>query len=92
MRGYSFQTGSKVIATYGRYDPETGREWTGVVLNRDDPQAWINTIAFPGPEEPDKKAVKAHVERHQDLLSDRVPVAWEFGKVYWERPWNLKTV
>lgn len=46
----------------------------------DDPRAWVQTIAFPV-ESPDADAVKAHVARCrlQGLLSDRVPVLWDFG-------------
>jgi hypothetical protein len=92
MSEKSLQPGTKVVATYGRRNPETGKEWTGVVLDRADPKAWIGSLAFPGAEPADPEKVKAHVEKHRETLQNRVPVAWDFGKTYWERIERLKPV
>ena len=61
----------------------------GVVLPPDAPTAWAGSIAFPNSDEhnpPDAERVRAHVEwcLSQGLLRGRYPVAWSFGKVYWE--------
>lgn len=59
----------------------------GTLLAIDDPRAWVGSIAFPGGE-PTPELVRAHVARCRargDLDGSRLPVAWDFGKVYWDR-------
>lgn len=58
----------------------------GTVLAHDDPRAWAGSIAFPG-SSPDPAEVTAHVakcEARGDLRDARQPVAWDFGRVYWD--------
>lgn len=64
-----------------------GRPWGGVVLEQTDPRAWAGTTAFPD-EYPNPLAIACHVARceSQGLLDDRIPVFWDFGRVWWERP------
>jgi len=76
---------------YGHAHPDCwGRPWQGVVLALDDVEAWTNTLAFDG--KPSQEDVTAHVRQclAQGLLRNKVPVKWEFGKVYWERPETLR--
>lgn len=61
----------------------------GVVLPLDAPSAWAGSIAFPNSDAqnlPDPGRVKAHVEwcLSRGLLRGRLPIAWSFGKIYWE--------
>jgi hypothetical protein len=70
-----------------------GKPLAGTVLDKADPRAWAGSLAFPG-SNPDPKAVRAHVERQEAagfLQDGKVPVAWDFGKVYWERTEKLRT-
>ena len=81
------EAGARRWPYHGAHDDCWGKPWKGVVLASDDPRAWRGTIAFPGElGDPPAEKVRAHVAwcHEQGLLSD-VPVAWEFGKVYWER-------
>jgi hypothetical protein len=62
-----------------------GRPWAGTLLAQDDPRAWAHTLRFPGREPSAAEASAWVAELHQDgLLSDRVPVLWDFGRIYWE--------
>ena len=64
--------------------------YRGVVLARDDPRAWADTVAFPVPD-PDPVVVRAPVARclERGVLGDRIPVAWSFGITRWEHPQSL---
>jgi len=64
-----------------------GRPHRGVVLDQTDPRAWSGSIAFP--REPGRGEVLEHLIK-VGWSEDEVPVAWEFGRVYWERVENLK--
>lgn len=69
--------------------------WSGEVLALDDPRAWKGSIAFHGTDLPDAGAVSAHVAslRLRGLLSNTVPVLWDFGtyaRVWWETPANVR--
>ena len=79
-----FKPGDCVGATY-REEPPRFRH-RGTVLAADDPRAWEGTVAFP--ECPVlAERVRAHVERCRKScpgFDDKVPVAWDFGRVYWE--------
>lgn len=68
-----------------------GRPWKGTVLAVDDPAAWHGTIAFPSAT-PDAAAVRKHVDwcLSQGLLTNSVPVIWEFGRVYFEPADSLR--
>jgi len=55
-------------------------EYVGEVLAYDSPEAWTNTVAFPG-RTPTQAEVTAHVDDlRQRGLSLRVPVRWDFGR------------
>mgnify|MGYP000850634417 FL=1 len=83
----AIKTGDTVIAVYGRHNGQ--REYTGVVLARNDIRAWTGAVAFDYAE-PTQAAVDAHVAWCERMgCLGRVPVAWEFGKVYWEEPDRL---
>lgn len=59
----------------------------GTVLAKDDPRAWAGSLAFPEAS-PDPQAVRAHVARCEsrgDLSDATQPVAWDFGRIYWDR-------
>jgi len=83
------KTGTRVGA--GRWPnsashPDTWeRPLGGTVLEMDDPRAWAGTIAF-STETPDPDAVACHVQwcKSQGLLDGKIPVLWDFGKVFWE--------
>lgn len=70
-----------------RWPYDGRRPWSGIVLDPIDPRAWAGSIAFPV-DRPSPLAVACHVAwcETEGLLDDRIPVLWEFGKVYWERP------
>lgn len=70
-----------------------GQPWAGTVLAIDDPRAWEGSIAFPD-RKPKQADVTAHVAwcHKQGLLLDKVPVLWDFGKVYWEKAASLRSV
>jgi hypothetical protein len=86
MNANVFAPGARVTCSYRRNDA-TGVVHAGTVLAIDDPRAWAGTLAFFGPEFPDARKVRAHVERciaeFQDFC-DKVPVFWSFGTIYWE--------
>lgn len=68
-----------------------GKPWKGVLLAVDDPRAWADTMAFPGPKAPTKAAVREHLARVPAIA--RVPVLWDFGDeslVYWESAASLR--
>lgn len=97
MPVHQLSPGSKVIAAYGRMGPH-GRQWVGTVLRQDDPRAWENTIAFPG-RRPTQAEVREHLKGLGKMKSwigpphdTNMPVAWEFGKVYWENPKRLRSL
>lgn len=74
-----FPAGTRVKCAYRE-------SYEGTVLAHDDPQAWAGSLAFPE-QSPDRAAVKAHVARCEargDLSDARQPVAWDFGRVYWD--------
>lgn len=58
----------------------------GTVLAIDDPQVWAGSLAFPEVN-PDPGSVREHVSRclSRGLLLDKIPVLWDFGRVYWDR-------
>lgn len=60
-----------------------GRPWSGVVLARDDPRAWRGTLYAGRRNRFRPGELAAHVASHGGMR-DRLPVLWEFGKVYWE--------
>jgi hypothetical protein len=67
---------------------------TGFVLDRHDPRAWTNTLAFPR-REPTAEEVRTHLEdcaRRGLTLRKRVPIRWCFGVTDWERTETLQTV
>lgn len=58
----------------------------GTLLAIDDPRAWAHSLAFPEAGPP-AHLVTAHVKRCQargDLDGSRLPVLWDFGKLYWD--------
>ncbi len=91
-KGLTVEVGSLVGAerwpgAFGNHPDGWGRPWSGVVLAVDDPRAWKGTIAFGHVEGlPAQEAVTKHVAwcESEGLMGESVPVAWEFGKVYWE--------
>ena len=86
--------GSTVIATYGRKSPDRASEWTGIVLPSDSPEAWRGSLAF-GEDETSAERIRAHIascEARGIPMTDRVPVRWEFGRVYWEKPADLREI
>ena len=92
----AFNVGDKVTASY-RYNPaaDNGKYWVGQVLAKDDPKAWAHTLAFYGQDNPDPIKVKAHVEQCESCglsFENDTPVAWEFGRVYWEKTEDLRAV
>lgn len=91
--GVGTEVGAGLIPYHGAHPDCWQRPWKGVVLALDDVRAWAGSIAFPD-ENPEQLAVSAHVRwcLGQGLLRGKVPVAWEFGKVHWERPQALRTV
>lgn len=88
--------GSKVGArrwpNYGNHPDGWGRPWSGIVIARHDPRAWIGSIAFSHAEAPSPAEVLSHCLRHWPTLQDKIPVVWtfrdaygkEYEKVYWE--------
>ena len=88
------ETGTRVGA--GRcphlYGNKRGKPWAGVVLDKCDPKAWAETIAF-GSRKPTRAEVAEHLARVGGVPS-YVPVLWSFGesgtKVYWERAESLR--
>lgn len=84
------QVGQRVGCTYRDCPPQQPwlhRDHRGTVIARDDPRAWAGTIAFPGPGAPTQKAVREHLAKLDAMgvsVMDKIPVAWDFGKVYWE--------
>lgn len=87
------EVGAGLIPYHASHPDCWQRPWKGVVLALDDVRAWAGSLAFPD-ENPEQLAVSAHVRwcLDQGLLRGKVPVAWEFGKVHWERPQGLRTV
>ena len=85
--------GDKVTAPY-RNNTHTGRVYTGIVLADDSIEAWTGTAAFDFGVPPSQEAVTARVKRNKELCLDldneRIPVAWEFDKVYWENIASLE--
>lgn len=69
-----------------------GQPWAGVVLAKDDPRAWADTLAFRGT--PTVEQVREHLARVGGIPSF-VPVLWEFGpdgsRCYWEPVASLRT-
>jgi len=65
----------------------------GTVLDACDPKAWVGTIAFAHQgDNPDPAEVRAHVARQRERnmgFDNCIPVAWDFGRVYWERVESL---
>lgn len=88
------EPGARVRAAYGRLDRGTGVEHTGEVLATDDPRAWEGTIAFseglPTVDQVRAHLAKSHIGKF--LESDRIPVLWSFGKVYWEKTADLMRI
>jgi hypothetical protein len=77
---------------YQNAHPDAWKQpWKGVVLAPNDPQAWAGSVAFPHGV-PTQAEVDAELRQLKavGLSDDRVPVAWEFGKVHWERPSSLR--
>lgn len=76
------------------YPGNWGSPWKGQVLDRKDPRAWAETIAFPVAN-PDPAAVAVHVDRLMATCGvTRVPVLWDFNglsKVYWEHAERLRS-
>lgn len=82
----------------------TGRqvtaEWrsghVGRVLHPTDPEAWVGTLAFPGPRRPaTAEAVWLHCLKHgltDPVACSSLPVRWCFGTVYWEKKGQLQVV
>jgi hypothetical protein len=73
-------------------------EHVGTVLAEDDPKGWKGSLAFPEGE-PSREAVRAHIQRYRALWPElavhdaaRAVVAWDFGKVYFERADALSPV
>lgn len=62
----------------------------GTVLAIESPDAWRGSIAF-GIGDPDPEAVRKHVAwcRTFGGLDNATPVAWDFGRVYWDRTDSL---
>jgi hypothetical protein len=60
---------------------------TGVVLDRSDPRAWTDTLAFPG-RSPSAEEVRNHLDHCTARglsFDERVPIRWCFGMTEWER-------
>ena len=92
MNAQPIPIGATITANYR---PE---KYKGQVLSELDPRAWANTLAFPTAT-PNPEAVKEHVTRCQRLEAThypdtrpRVPVLWDFGRVYWEYIDSLEVV
>ena len=87
--------GNKITAAY-RNNNHTGRIYTGIVLADNDIKAWIGTMAFNFGVPESQEAVDNHVNRNKELFpnlnDNRVPVEWEFNKVYWENSDSLELV
>lgn len=70
-------------------------EFTGEVLDVASPEAWADTMAFPG-RTPSAEQARAHVDDCIARgLSMRVPVRWDFGGrnlVYFENAESLIAV
>lgn len=63
----------------------------GTLLAHDDPRGWAGSLAFPEGT-PSVEQVRAHIARYTALWPDlakhdaeRAVVAWDFGKIYFER-------
>ena len=62
----------------------------GTVLDPQDPRAWAGTIAFPE-SFPNALAVRLHVQWcHLRSVFASIPVAWSFGRIYFEDPGDLR--
>lgn len=65
-----------------------GKIHMGTVLAPNDPRVWIGTLAFPTGHTPTQAQVDKHIAsvKAMDAMllgDDKVPVAWDFGCVYW---------
>lgn len=87
------RVGAGRIPYKGAHPDCWGAPWAGTLLALDDVEAWTGTLAF-GVGVPEQLEVSAHVRDclARGLLQNKVPVRWDFGKVLWERPENLRTV
>jgi len=82
-----FRPGMRVTVTY-RSNSEHNHAGTLLAVN--DPKAWAETLQFPG-----RTPTQAEVDEHlagkmvagvfaSESADPRVPIEWDFGKVYWE--------
>lgn len=85
-----FELGVRVGCTYR--DPPALQPWLhqahrGATISFDDPRAWSDTLAFPS-RTPSQREVQEHLAglalRGIFLGQKSVPVAWDFGRVFWD--------
>jgi len=80
-----FLPGMRVTVTY-----RAEHNHAGTLLAVNDPRAWAETMAFTG-----RTPTQAEVDEHlagkmvagvfaSESTDPRVPIEWDFGKVYWE--------
>jgi hypothetical protein len=94
-----FDVGDRVSADYrtSNCEPNAGQPWLaidhrGTVIAMEDPRAWEGTYFWPSRRhKPRLAAIVEHVQwcLATGLLVNVVPVAWDFGNVYWEKTSNL---
>lgn len=81
------RVGGKRWPMWGAHPDAWGQPHGGVTLSHRDPRAWEGTIGFPG-RRPTQVEVDAHLSRLRDMgydVTDKTPVMWDFGQMYWER-------
>ncbi len=85
--------GTRVTVPYRKADGHGCPGHVGTVLAPNDPAAWAGTIAFEG-RTLDQQSIDAHIARFPCLATceTRTPVAWDFGRVYWEPSSALECV
>lgn len=89
------KTGTKVGAerwpNMGNHPDCWAKPWAGVVLDKEDPRAWADTLAFCGT--PTVEQVREHLAKVGGIPS-HTPVLWDFGsfgqRCYWERTESLR--
>lgn len=69
-------------------------EHIGTIIATNDTRIWSNTLAFP-----QRTPLQAEVDEHIALCESKglnfeneTPVAWDFGKFYWDSTDSLEVV
>ena len=81
--------GTTIKVPYRCRNPKSTQPWlepehdhVGTVLAPTDPRAWANTLAFPDRTPEQWEVAEKFLRSNQP--KDKVPVLWDFGRIYWE--------